>query len=109
MSNDTNQHGLTDDELGGRLRRAAWGLSRPPSTPTARQRSVMPAAAPLAQPQRRDAEFGGALLATIVAHPARTTAPPLVALQPGAPVEHEPHLDTVGQQPLLNGGPVGTE
>ena len=26
MSNDTNQHGLTDDELGGRLRRAAWGL-----------------------------------------------------------------------------------
>ena len=25
MSNDTNQHGLTDDELGGRLRRAAWG------------------------------------------------------------------------------------
>ena len=26
MSNDTNQHGLTDDELGGRLRRAAWSL-----------------------------------------------------------------------------------
>ena len=56
MSNDTNQHGLTDDELGGRLRRAAWGLSRPPSTPTARQRSVKLAAGPLARPQRRDAE-----------------------------------------------------
>jgi hypothetical protein len=46
-----------------------------------------------------------ALLATIVAHPALTTASPLVALLAGAPVEHEPHLDTVGQQPLLDAPP----
>ena len=68
MSNDTNQHGLTDDELGGRLRRAAWGLSRPPSTPTARQRSVMLAAGPLARPQRRDAEFGGFFFRVVSDH-----------------------------------------
>jgi hypothetical protein len=43
-----------------------------------------------------------ALLATIVAHPALTTAPPPIPLEPGAPVEHESHLDTVGQQPLLD-------
>jgi hypothetical protein len=43
-----------------------------------------------------------ALLATIVAHPALTTAPPPIPLEAGAPVEHESHLDTVGQQPLLD-------
>jgi hypothetical protein len=37
--------------------------------------------------------------------PARTTAPPLIPLQPGAPVEHELHVDSVGQQPLLDAPP----
>jgi hypothetical protein len=40
-----------------------------------------------------------------VAGPARTTSPPPVPLEAGAPVEHEPHLDTVGQQPLLDAPP----
>jgi hypothetical protein len=43
-----------------------------------------------------------ALLATIVAHPALTTAPPLVAHQPGAPVKDEPHVDSVGQHQRLD-------
>src|SRR5436190_719703 len=31
--------------------------------------------------------------------------PPPIPLQPGSAVEHEPHLDTVGQQPLLDAPP----
>ena len=68
---------VTTDSNGTKTFRDGSGRppARPPATATAPRRSVMPAAGPPAQPQRQDAEFGGAEVAVVSDH-SRPSAPP---------------------------------